>query len=852
MLTDNSQEIKFYFNRPSAVAQPEINSAAKPPFKIDELILNYTSLCNGRCTYCTIWKNKNGPELNAEDFDNIFRAAQLKSLNSCYVTGGEPYISDKVVELAAIMHKHIPASMLTGASNGILMSKALERAIRIKKMGIRVQLQVSLNGMKHTHDSTRGLSGSWDKAVTLIDKLLENGIETCPTFSMMPHTINDFPFIRLFCKTRGLPLEIAWVRQSSRYDEVDSVYADWPKSILPRLKMVEDLPDYFDCPALKRRLAINPDGSVYPCEVFRKELFLGNIKEQSLEDILNAERAYEVDEFIQKRKCHWCQGPGEIEGNPKWMVMDCYRRQTPAAKAVRNPQKHALFADYRTAYKIVREIVRPADIEEIALESPSSFEQMLDSIVDDYIRTLPPVHIVNPQNDEYWQWLINVSKQNNDAQKELSCTQNWLNADPDSIPALLQALTMIIKYGEMSDIVKFSQKIMSLGSHPAAEKILEALGYLTPQKSRNYEEIEEEIPVEEASTKISVKTANDPEISVLLCSYNGGKKLPKFFEAIKRQTLSADNFEIVCVNDGSTDNTGELMREVLRNLPGSYHQHPVNRALAAARNTAIEDARGKLLLFINDDTYPEPDCLRQHLAFHRKIGKSHIASLGSVKFTQNVEKYLLSMVIERNNLLFPLVGTVKGKEYNHNYFVTANLCAPKALFADPNIRFNTSFRKYGCEDIELAYRLWQKGMRVMFNPGARVMHEHYMTLDDYIRREDNNNSNLVQYVEMHPELINDCFQVSGFDENVIRRWEKEIASFTPQYEELVKIMRPLDSLQPEIMTNSRNGNVEKLLNDYFAALQEIRRYVKIKSILQTLEKLPDSKKRLLHSARNRS
>ena len=455
----------------------------------------------------------------------------------------------------------------------------------------------------------------------------------------------------------------------------------------------------------------------------------------------------------------------------------------------------------------------------------------------------------NPQDNECWRWLVNVCKIRNDLKKEIVFTQNWLNANPDSIPALLQALSVIIKDGDITDLANVAKKIVSFGGHPTAEKILEALGFLIPPKAKK--DAESEITQEETSPAIKTKTSSKPEISVLLCSYNGGKKLPTFFEAMKRQTLGKDKFEIICVNDGSTDNTGESMQEALGNLPGSYHQHPVNRALAAARNTAIDAARGRLLLFVNDDTYPEPDCLQRHIDFHHSLGKSNIAALGSVKFTENVKDYVLSRVIEKNNLLFPLVGTEKGKEYNFNHFVTANLSVHKALFTDNQIKFDTSFRKYGCEDIELAYRLWQKGMRVMFNPEALVRHEHYMSLDDYIRREDNNNSNLVQFVEMHPELLKDLFQTAKFDENVIRQWREEIAAFTPQFENLVNGLRPWDKVDVEKAANLPNGNPDKLLEEYASALQTIRQYIKFKAILETLEVLPETKDRLLKYASGR-
>ena len=357
---DELKGVRFYLSPgvPAVKTAPKVRREY-PPLKIGELVLNYTSLCNGKCTYCTIWKNKKGPELHSETFDNIFSAKQLRNLESCYVTGGEPYISDKVLEIASAMRKYIPGSVLTGASNGILLNKTLERAVEIRDMGVKMQLQVSLNGRKETHDFTRGVQGSWVKAVTLIDKLIENGIETCPTFSVMPQTIMDLPYMRLFCKSRKLPLEIAWVRQSSRYDKVDSFFSDWPEMIKPRLRMVEELPDYFDCPALQRRLSINPDGSVYPCEIFREELHLGNINERPLEEILDDPRTHEVNEFIRARQCRWCQGPGEIEGNPRWMVMDCYRRQSPSARTVVDKNKHALYADPGRAGELVRDMLAP-------------------------------------------------------------------------------------------------------------------------------------------------------------------------------------------------------------------------------------------------------------------------------------------------------------------------------------------------------------------------------------------------------------------------------------------------------------------------------------------------------------
>ena len=238
--------------------------------------------------------------------------------------------------------------------------------------------------------------------------------------------------------------------------------------------------------------------------------------------------------------------------------------------------------------------------------------------------------------------------------------------------------------------------------------------------------------------------------------------------------------------------------------------------------------------------------MSEHVEYHKQAGKDYLAVQGFVEFTEETGKYVLSNVIERDNLLFPLVGTVEGREYNYNHFVTANLSVPRALFTDNDVWFNTTFDKYGCEDIELGYRLWQKGMRVVYNPRAIVQHEHLMKIDDYIRREENNNSNLVQFVEMHPELMNGMFQTPVFNEEVIMQWKNEVGQFEQQFKQITVVLRNWDSVTMEMLKSSSNGSSpEEMIMEYSSALSSVRRHVKLYSILETLERMPETKKRLL-------
>lgn len=85
-----------------------------------------------------------------------------------------------------------------------------------------------------------------------------------------------------------------------------------------------------------------------------------------------------------------------------------------------------------------------------------------------------------------------------------------------------------------------------------------------------------------------------PEISILLCSYNREQKVGRRLEALANQSIDSSRYEVICVNDGSTDATGAQMKAGLKSLRGRYIEHESNKALAAARNTAIAAATGKI------------------------------------------------------------------------------------------------------------------------------------------------------------------------------------------------------------------------------------------------------------------
>lgn len=460
----------------------------------------------------------------------------------------------------------------------------------------------------------------------------------------------------------------------------------------------------------------------------------------------------------------------------------------------------------------------------------------------------------NPTKNSSWQWLINVYKNKKNIGAAVQITEEWLSHRPNHIPALLQAAALVLEYGSMSSLRQILEKICYLGGHPAAQRLLASLGLPIPQ--RQLEQSPSQVNAGEGlpSTKTSNKHSfagehNIPDISVLLCSYNRADTLKRCLEALEKQTLSRNRFEVVCVNDGSTDHTSEIMKAALKRLPGSYHEHVKNQGLAAARNTAIRAARGRLVVFINDDTFPEPDFLEQHIQAHKAHPNEQTAIFGHIGFAREHAERILSQVLHQHNLLFPLVGTREEVPYDFNYFVTANLSVARQAFVSENIWFDETFRRYGCEDIEVGYRLWKRGYRVYYCPRAKVIHDHRLTVHDYQRRTVDNSSNLVQFVDKYPELVPCYLGVPQLTEPILAQWRQVIKQEAPVIKKMVDRIAAAEDATPEALAgpNVTPSDAMKLVKQIAVLLGHISRHIKRQTILQILDDSPDVRYRLVNS-----
>jgi glycosyltransferase involved in cell wall biosynthesis len=205
--------------------------------------------------------------------------------------------------------------------------------------------------------------------------------------------------------------------------------------------------------------------------------------------------------------------------------------------------------------------------------------------------------------------------------------------------------------------------------------------------------------------------------SIVLPTHNRLDTLKLVLAGIQEQDYPAQQFELVVVSDGSTDGTDEY----LSNLQTPFRLKAVsqqNQGVASARNTGIDCADGEIIVFLDDDTFPLADFLIEHERMHKQHGPDTVV--------------LGPMLAPPDFRMAPWVSWEQARLQEQYHDMAQGHWAPtprqfftaNASIARPHLLraggFDAAFRR--AEDVELAYRLDQHGMRFVFHPKAVVYH----------------------------------------------------------------------------------------------------------------------------------
>src|SRR5665213_2576445 len=105
--------------------------------------------------------------------------------------------------------------------------------------------------------------------------------------------------------------------------------------------------------------------------------------------------------------------------------------------------------------------------------------------------------------------------------------------------------------------------------------------------------------------------------TIQLCTYNRAHLLERVLDACFEQTVASADYEVVLVNDGSRDNTDEVIEAARARATCAFTVvHQENAGLARARNVGIAHANGTRIIFIDDDVLPTPAFVAEHFRSH--------------------------------------------------------------------------------------------------------------------------------------------------------------------------------------------------------------------------------------------
>lgn len=208
-----------------------------------------------------------------------------------------------------------------------------------------------------------------------------------------------------------------------------------------------------------------------------------------------------------------------------------------------------------------------------------------------------------------------------------------------------------------------------------------------------------------------------PFFSVVVPTFNRLERLRHVIAALEQQTFASEDYEVIVISDGSTDATEDYLKTLRSGMRLRWFTQ-ANRGPAAARNVGVQNAVGEFIVFIDDDLVPEPQLLREHARSHREAGND-VVVLGPLLTPECFEmkpwvRWEQEMLMKQYNALLRGDWSATARQF---YTGNASLRRSHVLAAGG---FDEGFRR--AEDVELAYRLAEKGIGFVFNMQAAGMH----------------------------------------------------------------------------------------------------------------------------------
>ncbi|BCJ41134.1 hypothetical protein GCM10010168_45680 [Actinoplanes ianthinogenes] len=231
-----------------------------------------------------------------------------------------------------------------------------------------------------------------------------------------------------------------------------------------------------------------------------------------------------------------------------------------------------------------------------------------------------------------------------------------------------------------------------------------------------------------------------PRISVVVPTYNRSELLDRTLRQLTRQTVPVDEFEVIVADDGSSDDTRQVVASYADRLRIGYHfQEDLGFRAGTARNAGARLAAAPLLCFLDTGAIPGPDFLRHHLAEHRDPAEPVVVVGYAYGYHPEHPVHELDRMreLEPEEIVAELGDDPSFRDIRHPHFDDCGFdlhrrALPWNLLFTINVSmrtgdfhavggFNETMTGWGGEDLELGYLLHRRGFRFRISRDAWVI-----------------------------------------------------------------------------------------------------------------------------------
>lgn len=262
-------------------------------------------------------------------------------------------------------------------------------------------------------------------------------------------------------------------------------------------------------------------------------------------------------------------------------------------------------------------------------------------------------------------------------------------------------------------------------------------------------------------------SANLPEVSIIIPTYNRCADLRRMLDALCAQTFPHDRFEVLVVADGCTDGTQEMLKNYRTPFTLQIVEQP-NQGPAAARNQGASLARGSLFLFLDDDVEPTRPLVEVHVEAHRH-GLERIV-IGPYPSVFKGAGFLHLQIRAWWDAVFKAM-LEPGHRFSFKDSLSGNLSVESTLFHRSR-GFDVSFQVH--EDYEFGMRMIKAGVPFSVAPNALAYHHQETDLRRSLIRKRQEGHADVLLARRHPELVG---ALPLADDLAATKWSMRILRF---------------------------------------------------------------------------